>query len=201
MTLILSIAALLFGPVIYAAGRTNKVARRVLDIVIVITIAVIIFVHIIPEAVTHGGILAALIVILGIAFPLILERLFRKAAGTAHMVIVAIAGAGLILHALIDGLALLPDGGTDLAYAIIIHRVPVGMALWWIVRPNLGTPVTVAIFVMIVVATSTGYWVGDTIVQLAETRKLAFLQAFVSGSLLHVVFFGIKHDYVRKRPR
>lgn len=193
MTLILSIAALLFGPLIYAAGRTNKIAQRVLDAVIVITIAVIIFAHIIPKAVAHGGLPAALIVVLGIAFPLILERLFRKAAGAAHMVIVAIAGVGLILHAVIDGLALLPEGGTGLAYAIILHRVPVGMALWWVVRPNLGTPVTVAIFLLIALATTAGYWVGDTVVQLAETRTLAFLQAFVSGSLLHVIFFGVKH--------
>ncbi len=109
------------------------------------------------------------------------------------MVIVAIAGVGLILHAVIDGLALLPEGGTGLAYAIILHRVPVGMALWWVVRPNLGTPVTVAIFLMIALATAAGYWVGDTVVQLAETQTLAFLQAFVSGSLLHVIFFGVKH--------
>jgi uncharacterized membrane protein YdcZ (DUF606 family) len=32
-------------------------------------------------------------------------------------------------------------------------------------------------------------------VELAEARSIAYVQAFVSGSLIHVVAFGITHEH------
>jgi hypothetical protein len=195
MTLILSIAALLLGPFIYAAARENHVARRILDALIVITIAVIIAVHIIPEAIRQGGTLAIVLIVLGIIFPMLLERLFKDATDTAHLVIVAIAAIGLLIHATIDGVALLPQSGTGLAYAIILHRLPVGMALWWAIRPNFGKTIAVSSFALISLATASGYFVGDSMIELGDAKTLAMLQAFVSGSLIHVVAFGVKHKH------
>ena len=200
MTLLLSIAALLLGPPIYAAGRRNKIARKLLDGLIILSIAVIIFVHIIPEALAQGGAIAIVVIILGIAFPMLLERLFRKAADTAHLMIVALAAIGLLIHAVIDGLALLsanggvPGNGVGLAHAIILHRLPVGMAIWWVVRPGLGTPIAIGVFALIILATTAGYFMGEPVVQMTGTRTLALFQAFVSGSLIHIVIFGVKHD-------
>ncbi len=195
MTLLLSIAALLLGPAIYGAGRKNPLAKRFLNAVILLTIAFIIAVHILPEALQYGGVLPVIVILAGLAFPMLLERLFRKATDTAHLVIVGLAAAGLLVHAVIDGVALLPESGTGLAYAIIIHRLPVGMALWWAIQPNFGRPVAIAAFALIIIATSVGFVVGETVIELADARNLALLQAFVSGSLIHVVVFGIKHDH------
>jgi zinc transporter ZupT len=195
MTLILSIVALLLGPVIYAAGRRQRIARRIFDGLIVLTIAVIIGFHIIPEALRHGGTIAIVVILLGIAFPMLLERLFRRATDTAHLVVVAIAAAGLLVHAIVDGLALLPESGTGLALAIVLHRIPVGMALWWAVRPSFGSVVAIAMFALIIIATTAGYFVGDAIMEFADARAIAMLQAFVSGSLIHVVAFGVKHKH------
>jgi hypothetical protein len=195
MTLILSIAALLLGPIIYAAGRQNRLVRRVLDALVLITIAAIIGIHIIPEALKHGGALAIGLIVLGLAFPMILERLFKKATDAAHLVIVAVAAIGILIHAVVDGIALLPASGTGLAFAIILHRLPVGMALWWAVRPNFGKLAAVLVFALIILATAAGYFVGESIVEMAEARTLAMLQAFVSGSLIHVIAFGIKHEH------
>lgn len=195
MNLVLSIAALLLGPAIYAAGRNNPIVKRVLNASILLTIAVIIAVHIIPEAIAHGGKLAIVVILAGLVFPMLLERLFRKATDTAHLVIVGLAATGLLIHAVVDGIALLPGSGTGLAYAIVLHRLPVGMAVWWAVRPNFGTTIAVLAFALIVLATSAGYFIGDHIIELADERTLAMLQAFVSGSLIHVVAFGVKHDH------
>ena len=195
MTLILSIAALLLGPVIYAKSRGNPALRRVLNGLILGTIAAIIGLHIIPEALQHGGSLAVVLIVAGIAFPMILERLFSKATDAAHLVIVAIAAAGLLIHAIIDGIALLPESGKGLAYAIVVHRLPVGMAIWWAVHRNFGKTVTAIVFASIILATAAGYFVGDSIIEMAEAKTLAMLQAFVSGSLIHVVLFGIKHEH------
>lgn len=191
----MSIAALLLGPLIYAAGRKNRVAKRIFDLSIVVAIGIIIFVHIIPDAIDQGGYWAWLVLAVGVVFPLLLERLFRSAADAAHMVIVVLAVIGLSLHAIIDGLALLPENGTGLAHAIILHRLPVGMAIWWAVRPNLGTMIAVSVFVLVILATTIGYLVGDTVLEVTEARTLAMLQAFVSGSLVHIVIFGVKHDH------
>jgi len=92
MTLILSIAALLLGPAIYTASRQNRTARRVLDGFILLAIAAIIVVHVVPEALKYGGKLAFIVILLGLAFPALLERLFRRATDTAHLFIVVLAG-------------------------------------------------------------------------------------------------------------
>lgn len=195
MTLILSIVALLLGPVIYAAGQQNPVARRILDALILLTIAAIISFHVIPEALQHGGALTIVVVLTGLVFPMILERLFRRAVDTAHLFVVALATAGLLMHAIVDGVALHPESGAALAYAIVLHRLPVGMAIWCVVRPNFGTVVTISIFALVILATGSGYFVGASFVELAETRTLALLQAFISGSLVHVILFRHGHRH------
>ena len=195
MNLILSIAALLLGPIIYALGRRSHVARHVLDGFIFITIAGIICVNIIPESLAVGGTPAIVFLVLGIVFPVIIERGFHGAFHEAHKLVLIIAALGLIVHALIDGIALLPAQGSDLAHAVILHRLPVGMAIWWSLRPNLGLPVAVGAFATISIATAVSYLLGGPMVDLAEARSIAYVQAFVSGSLIHVVAFGVTHDH------
>lgn len=71
MNLALSILALLLGPVIYAMSRKNRVARQILDGFIFITIAGIVCVNIIPEALGVGGTFAVIFLLLGLALSLI----------------------------------------------------------------------------------------------------------------------------------
>jgi len=47
----------------------------------------------------------------------------------------------------------------------------------------------------VIVATAAGYFVGASILELAETRTIALLQAFISGSLIHVVLFRHGHHH------
>ncbi len=195
MPLILSTAALLAGPILCWVSRDHAIARRVINGVVILTIAAIIGFDVVPMAVKHGGVAAVLVIILGIAFPLVLERLFRSATDTAHLIVVAIATFGIMLHAVIDGIAILPDSGSGLAHAVVLHRIPVGMALWWAVRPSFGTAITITLFVCIVAATAAGYFIGEPMIAMAETRTIALLQAFVSGSLIHVIAFGVKHEH------
>lgn len=195
MNFILSTAALLLGPIIYAAAGEHRISRRLLDALIVVSIGFIIVAHIIPAALQQGGNLAIIVIVLGIAFPMLLERLFKKATDAAHLVIVALAAFGLLTHALVDGVALLPQSGENLAYAIVLHRLPVGMALWWAVRPTFGTTISIIVFALVILATAAGYLVGETIIEVADMRTIAMFQAFVSGSLIHVVIFGVRHHH------
>ncbi len=89
MFLPLSIAALLLGPVVYTVGRRNRIVRQVLDGFIFITIAGIVTVHIIPEALAGGGLpirrdLAIAALAAGVAHPLGLS--LEAAAWGVHRV-------------------------------------------------------------------------------------------------------------------
>ena len=209
MSFLLSTVALLLGPFVYAAGRRQPVAREILDGFVLITVAGIVCVYIVPEAILRGGTIAIVTLVLGLLFPVAIERIFRKSVREAHFLIVLLAAVALIVHAIIDGIALLPvenaamtvggvlgfHDGDELALGVILHRLPVGMAIWWSVRPSFGTPVALATFGLIILATGASYFVGSDVVAWAETREAAVFQAFVAGSLVHVVAFGVSHEH------
>ena len=206
MTLFLSILALLLGPLIYAFGRRQPTMRQMLDGFIFITVAGIVCVDIVPAALTSGGWLAVIFLALGLAFPIAVEKAFSEAADRAHVFVVFLAAVGLTVHAVIDGVALLPqanespfaaDGivASQLALGVILHRLPVGMAIWWYVRKGFGTPAALATYALVIAASAAAYWLGAPILDIAEARSLAYFQAFVAGSLVHIVAFGIAHDH------
>lgn len=204
MTLALSIIALLLGPCIYALGRHRPTTKLVLDGFIFIAVAGIVCVDIVPAALLNGGALALAFLALGLGFPTVVEKAFSHAAHKAHVFVVLLAAVGLTVHAVIDGIALLPRSGnataeslfgSQLAIGVILHRLPVGMAIWWSVRPSFGNVAALATFALIAAATAAAYWFGAPIVEIAETRSLAYFQAFVAGSLVHVVAFGVSHDH------
>ena len=195
MLLALSIVALLAGPAVYTFGRRNRVARQSLDGFIFITIAGIVTVHIIPEALVGGGNLAFAFLALGIVFPVVLERGLHGSFHAAHGLVLALAALGLVIHAALDGIALLPSGNRDLAYAVILHRLPVGMAIWWSLRPNLGLTAAIVAFAMIIAASLASFVFAAPMIEIAEARSIAWVQAFISGSLIHIVAFGVSHDH------
>lgn len=218
MIFTLSVIALVLGPFVYALGQRRPNARQIFDGFIFITIAGIVCVYIIPESIDNGGLYAAAFLLLGLAFPVIVERSFEQSLHEAHGFILVLAVLGLAVHATVDGIALLPLGDSavesvqvksslvgslfenQLALGVILHRLPVGMAIWWSVSPSFGKPVALAIFGLIIVATGLAYFLGQTVVDLAEARSVAYFQAFVAGSLVHVVAFGVSHDHGGEAP-
>ncbi len=213
MAYFLSILALVSGPFLYAWGRRRPTAKQILDGFVLITVAGIVCVYIIPDALRYGGMSALAFLVAGLAFPVLVERTFHRSVPKAHVFIVVLAAAGLLLHAIIDGVALLPGvgdglpsegthhshslsiGGSELALGVILHRLPVGMAIWWAVRPSFGTVAAVTTFGLLIIATGLGWFFGAPIVELAEARSIAYFQAFVAGSLVHVVAFGVSHNH------
>ncbi len=210
-TFVLSTVALLLGPLIFARGRQRPGVRQFLDGFILVTVAGIVCVFIIPDAIAAGGRLALVFLLVGLAFPIAIERVFHRLEHQAHVFIVILAAIGLVVHALIDGIALLPELGAatggpkagwlqsmpdnELAISVILHRIPIGMAIWWSVRPSFGTPAAVATFVLLIGATAAAYFLGAAVIEVAEARSLGYFQAFVAGSLVHVVAFGVSHEH------
>jgi hypothetical protein len=206
MTLVFSVIALILGPCIYALGRRHPTTRHVLDGFVFITVAGLVCVDIIPNSYLSGGTLAIVFLALGLVFPIAAEKSFSQSAHKAHIFVVVLAAFGLVIHATVDGIALLPQFaelsaskesllGNQLAIGVILHRLPVGMAIWWSVRASFGTRAAVGTFALIIAATSAAYLFGAPIIEIAETSSLAYFQAFVAGSLVHIVAFGISHDH------
>lgn len=199
MNLLLSTLALLAGPFVYALGRRNAMTEQLLDVLIVVAIAWIVGVHILPEAIEATGWNAVLALLVGMAFPFLLRRVFHLAATTAHIALLILAALALILHAFIDGIALLPASGDQLAIAVIIHRIPVGMAIWWTFRPAIGNTAAIIAFGLLIGATAAAYFLGSPVAELAESRILALFQAFVAGSLVDLVIISIRDRLLRLR--
>lgn len=197
MNFLLSTLALLAGPFVYALGRRNAVVERLLDALIVLAIAWIVVAHILPEAFAVAGPVVFAALLVGMAFPLVLRRIFHLASSTAHVALLALAALALVLHALIDGIALSPAGGDELAAAVIIHRLPVGMAIWWTFRPAIGTAAAIVAFVLLIAATAAAYFLGTPVAELAESRILALFQAFVAGSLVDLVIISARERLSR----
>ena len=212
MTLSLSLVALVLGPFLFTLGQHRPIVKQILDGFIFVTIAGIVCVHIIPETVAVTGLYAVLFLAFGLVFPVVIERFFHHSLRQAHAFILLLAALGLVLHATIDGIALLPLDGSDghageraglfselfgnqLALGVILHRLPVGMAIWWSVRTSFGVPAAVAAFLLIAFATTAAYVFGQPVAELAETPAVHVFQSFVAGSLLHVVTFGVSHDH------
>jgi hypothetical protein len=184
-----------------------------LDGFVLVAIAGIVCVNIIPTAIDVGSWWALVSLVAGLAFPVVIERAFRQSEHRAHVFIVLLAALGLVIHAVIDGIALLPAAngglastgdaaadamaalGNPLALGVILHRLPVGMALWWSVRPQFGLGAALTCFALLISATGLAYVFGAPVVDLASTRSLALFQAFVAGSLVHVVAFGVSHRH------
>lgn len=210
MMLILSIVALVLGPFVYEFGRKRPPLRQFLDGFVFITIAGIVCVHIIPEAIAVGGNLAIVFLVLGLAFPVVLEHRFHAAVPQAHGFILVLAALGMTVHAALDGIALLPGnsaaattgmtlwGGSPLALGVVLHRLPVGMAIWWSIRPAFGLNAALAAFALVIGVTVAAYFIVGPFVELASAASVAWFQAFVSGSLIHVVAFGVSHEHPRE---
>lgn len=200
MNFLLSTIALLAGPFIYALARRNTTAEHLLDAIVILTVAWVIIFHIVPEVVASGGILAVGMIAAGMAFPFVLRRIFHLASNTAHIALLSLAATALALHAIIDGIALLPHTGSSLAIAVILHRLPIGMAIWWTFRPALGQTAAIVAFVILVTATGLAFFFGGPVVDVLESRTMALFQAFVSGSLIDLVIVGVRGK-LRQRVR
>lgn len=209
MTYLLSSLALLAGPFLYALANRYPASREALEAFILVTIAGIVCLHIVPEAWRLAGFMSVVMGILGLGFPLLLEAVFKRALTQAHLVVLIIAASGIVLHAVMDGIALLPlvgvegaqgaegtpgAGGNELAVGVIIHRLPVGMAIWWVLRPQFGTPVALATFALVIGATGISYFLGAAVFA-SSALWLALFQSFVAGSLIHVALFGVSHGH------
>jgi uncharacterized membrane protein YraQ (UPF0718 family) len=103
----------------------------------------------------------------------------------------AAAMTALIVHGLLDGagLAAARHDATmaSLGWGVVLHRIPVGLAIWWTVTPSRGARSAVLVIGLVALATVGGFVSSASLFSELSVKAIALVQALVAGSLLHVV--------------
>jgi len=146
---------------------------------------------------------------LGAALPWLFERRLHAAREEqAHAGSVLFAVGGLALHALVDGAALATPGVHEhghvhdaLALAVIVHRLPMGLLVWWAVSEVAGRAAVVSMLAVMAVATAVGYFASEPLLRQLPPFGIAIFIAAVAGALLHVLGHALSGLRIDARPR
>ena len=194
--------AALFAPVVGALlyrtlhGRNRAV--RLVDGFVYVAVPSLVAVQILPDVIAERAPLLLVVVAAGAFLPTVFELASRSVSHHADDLAIVVTLAGLFFHELLEGAALAPAGEPvepAFAWAVILHRVPVGLILWWLVRPRHGIPMASAAVGALVLATLVGGLVGLELSGPIHGEGLHYFEAFVAGTLLHVVFHQGRHDH------
>ena len=197
LPLLASILALGLGPLIYSRFR-GAWAATAIDAFALVGVGGLVFVHILPQVFTQAGWIvfpAALVGFFGPGF-LCGSKLF--AGQQTRRIVTPLAVFGIIVHALLDGLALTHQASHEetraLSAAVIVHRIPIGLGLWWLAAPLYGRRAALGLLSAIALFSALGFFFGEALIEGASSTGVALFQALIAGSLIHVIF---RHPPVR----
>lgn len=201
--LIASFVALLAGPLCYRYLASSNGLQKGLDGFIFVSLGGLVLIHILPELIEHGGWLSLLFVIIGIWGPTASEKVFHRYSDITHKLTLYLGVLGLLLHTLTDGGALVladqPNNSHLLALGIILHRLPVGIAIWWLLKPQVGSKAASVVLGVMMAMTALGYLMGQHWLVNLSLDNTVYLQAFVTGSILHVVLHQPHVEHVEDK--
>lgn len=163
-----------------------------LDGFVFVAITGLVVVHIVPESVELAGWIAVAGVAVGLWLPTLIEHRLRPMARQVHNVTLVLGLVAIAVHAFTDGIALVSDAGAHgdahmLPMAVVVHRLPVGLTVWFLLRPLYGLRIATAVLALMAAATTAGFVSGGAVLAILEGRVWGLFQALVAGSLLHVV--------------
>ncbi|MFQ5653274.1 MAG: permease [Planctomycetota bacterium] len=193
MKLGLSLLALLLGPLLHRLASRAGNLLEILDGFMLIAIGGLIFLDVLPQSVELAGWWALPVAIAGLFVPTLLERVRHRAGRHAHTAALALGVVGILVHGFVDGVALTgpsaPDGGSvgSLPIAVILHRVPIGLTIWWLLHPAFGRAIAAGALGALALSTVVGFHFGESLARGVNDRGLGLFAALVGGSLLHVV--------------
>lgn len=202
LSLSASLIILVVAPLLVRAANTTSKAFCLLDGFVVVAIVGLVANHILPHSIEAVGSIAIVIALLGLLGPTIFEHVSHKSTKQTHLFIDSIAIIGLIIHALLDGIVLSTNQGDDahlLAMVIALHRLPVAVTIWGILRPYRKS-FAIAALAGIGLATCIGYLLGSWGQTILEAHYIHVFQAFIAGSLLHILFHNHRVRSPHKHP-
>lgn len=190
LSLFASIAILAMGPLLHGVMRQRRAALPVLDGFIFVAIGGLVLQHTVVESFNVAGWPVIPVALIGFLGPTVGEKVLHRAAEQVHRAALALAMLGLAFHAALDGMALArPEAGVGaLALAVILHRIPVSLTIWILLRPPYGVLAAAGALGVVALATTVGFYAGRPLLGDGHGGVgVGLFQALVAGSLLHVV--------------
>ena len=196
--LIAALAAPIAGPLLYRVLHDHPKAVRLVDGSVYVAVPALLAWQVGHLALEQSTLLVLAAAAAGLAVPSLAEQASHALHRRTDELALLMGVSGLALHALLEGAALAPgEAGIDVAFglAIVLHRIPVGLVIWWLVRPRYGAVAAALGVGAIVVVTLAGYALGTEVLASVHGAGADLYQSFVSGSLVHVVFHQGRHDH------
>lgn len=195
--LIAAAAAPVLGPMLYRLLHPHPRAVGFVDGFVYLAVPALVAWQVVPHVWAEGSVTPVLVVAAGFFVPALAERASHALAEQTDNLAILVGLSGLVLHALLEGAAFAPLDRIDGAFAlaVILHRIPLGLVIWWLIRPRFGQAAASLGVASMVFATLGGFGLGTEILSDAHGTGAELYQLFVSGSLVHVVFHQGRHDH------
>jgi zinc transporter ZupT len=156
--------------------------------VVLVSLSGLVLLHVLPHTVEKAGWSAIAVAAGGFALPFVAERWRHGGNDDRASALVPVVVTSFGVHAFFDGAALVQHTGQaqDLyvATAVVLHRLPDGLAIWSVVSAMRGKRTAAGVLAALAGFTALGFGLGG---QVVGGAWVALLQAFVAGSVLHVV--------------
>lgn len=195
MMLLFSLIPLWCGPLLFSKLEKNSRWISFLDGFVFVSLIGMIFFSILPESFKDSHAWSLLAFAVGIWLPMLLENVFKFKETATHLASFVMVGFGLFLHTLMDGSMLIHvldmnkhHDSEMLGLAVVLHRVPLGFGLWWLVRPHFGTRLVLWLLAWMTAGTFMGYLGYLELEEIISPTLNQAFQALVAGSLLHIIF-------------
>ena len=186
--LVLSIALLFIAPLLNTLSLKKDYFFSSLNGFVFVIIAALIGFDIAPRLIHAAGPEIFLIILCGLFLPVLVEKLMHK-DNQVHKAAILAGVIGLIIHTLADGAALaMHNIDHNMALSVAIHRIPIGLFVWWFVKPHFGAITAYLMLAVIAISTLFGFNYADSLTTIVHSQSVAYFQAFVVGTLLHVLF-------------
>jgi len=193
-TLLLAILGLASAPLLAAALMRRPEAETALDALVQVIVVGIVGLVVLPYGLSTAGPTALLALLAGVGLAAALHRADGLGRTRAWLAV-----AALLLHALLDGAALAApmDGHHPLATAVVVHTLPVGLAVWRLAHEAVGTARAGLLLGLTGLTMTIGFALTGAVTEAAHTGPTALLLCLLAGGLLDVL---IHHRPLPARP-
>jgi len=176
------------GPLLYHWMRQGGLIARAFDRAIVAALVVVVIFLLVPEVTDGLGWTALVLIGAGYLLPGVLESSVKKSAHTFHMISMTLAMAGFAGHAMLDGAGLAVSSmqpTANLALAIVLHRLGVGLVIWLIVQPAFGRKTAFVVLSLMALVTVSGFYLSEQLLPLAGQNSILIFQSIIIGTIVH----------------
>jgi len=198
-----ALVAPILGPALYGLLHGRDRAVRALDSFVYVAVPLLVAGQVVPAAYEHRSLTIVLAAAGGVLLPTLFEQASRSLESHTDDLALVVGLSGVVIHALLEGAAFAPWGASvDPVFgtAVALHRIPVALVIWWLLRPRHGPGWAGLGVAALMFATLAGFLIGSEILDPVHGVGFEHYQAFVSGTLVHVVFHRGRHDHAHCGP-